>query len=189
MPAIRGLCKSFEAPAAPPHVYAGVSSILTIPAPIEQDVDDGHIERLRSMGVEALVVAVYILVRTRMSGVETDSRGYLAQRDKALTVLREFRSKEGSAVVLDPVNVDEWMRETRRGHWLEMDWFENIEPGAGVSVEAQGDNNAFRDSEVEGDEDFIASKHRFDAYTTEQTFLQPGLGTMVRLLLLSHNWS
>lgn len=134
------------------------------------------------MGVEALIVAVYILVRTRLSGVETDSRGYSQQRDKAVTVIRDLRSDAGSPVVIELASVDEWMRETKRGHWLEMDWFENIEPGAGLSVmEAQQkDSDASDDSEINGDESFLASKHRFDAYTAEKPYLQPGLGTMMQ---------
>ncbi|KAL9005813.1 MAG: hypothetical protein Q9188_001431 [Gyalolechia gomerana] len=187
MPAIRGFCKRLEAPAAPPHVYAGVHSILTLPAPMEQSVEDGHVERLQSLGVEALIVAVYILVRTRLSGVETDLNGYSAQRDKAMAILRELRSDGESLIVLDPASVDEWMRETKRGKWLEMDWFENIEQGAGLSIDNAQDRtrDSSEDNDIDGDDDFLVSKHRPNGYTAGESFLQPGLGTMDRVDYLS----
>ncbi|KAL8943027.1 MAG: hypothetical protein Q9216_001315 [Gyalolechia sp. 2 TL-2023] len=182
MPAIRGLCKRLGAPAAPPHVYAGVSTILTTSAPMEQSVEDDHIERLQSLGVEELIAAVYILVCTKLSGEETDSNGYSAQRDGALAILRELRSDGESEVVLDPASVDEWMREMKRGNWLEMDWFENIVQGAGLSMNKDQDrtSNASEDSSIDGDSDFHISKHRSDVYSSGKTFLQPGLGTMMQ---------
>ncbi|KAL8943917.1 MAG: hypothetical protein Q9211_000801 [Gyalolechia sp. 1 TL-2023] len=191
MPAIRGLCKRLEAPAAPPHVYAGVSSILTLPAPVEQSAEDGRVERLQSLGVEALIVAVYILVRTKLSGEQMDSYGYSAQRDRALAILRELRSDGKSVLVLDPPSVEEWMKETKRGKWLEMDWFGNIEQGAGLSIDKAQDrtSNASEDSDIDGDDDVLVSKHRFDVYTAGKTFLQPGLGTMVGYSTLSSDGS
>ncbi|KAL8718171.1 MAG: hypothetical protein Q9225_004666 [Loekoesia sp. 1 TL-2023] len=182
MPTIRGLCKRLEAPAAPPHVYAGVSSILTLSAPVDHTTEDDHMKRLRRLGVEALIVAVYILVRTRLSGVETDTNRYPAQRDEILDILGELRSAEEPSDVLDPTNVDEWMREIRRGHWLEMDWFENIGQGAGLGLDdAQGrKSHVSDDSDVDGNEDFLVAKRRNDRFTAEKPFLQPGLGTMMQ---------
>lgn len=154
-------------------------------------MEDGHVERLQSLGVEALIVAVYILVRTRLSGVETDLNGYSAQRDKAMAILRELRSDGESLIVLDPASVDEWMRETKRGKWLEMDWFENIEQGAGLSIDNAQDRtrDSSEDIDIDGDDDFLVSKHRPNVYTAWESFLQPGLGTMVGSPALSSEGS
>ena len=185
MSAVRGLCKRFQAPAAPPHIYAGISSILTLPAPMDDGVEDGHVERLRKLGVEALTVAVYILVRTRLSGVETNSNDYSAQRDEALTVLNELRSVKEPSSVLDPQNVDGWLREVQRGHWLEMDWFENIGQGAGLGLESKArgtDEDASDDSDMDGAENFLINKHKYGDDRGSKSYLQPGLGTMVSSL-------
>lgn len=189
MSVIRGLCKRFEAPAAPPHVYAGVSSVLTFSAPVDHSIEDEHMKRLQRLGVEALIVAVYILVRTRLSGVETDTNRYPAERDEILDILGELRSVEEPSDVLDPTKVDEWMREIQRGQWLEMDWFENIGQGAGLDLDhAQGrKSDVSDDSDIDGDEDFLVTKHRSDRFTVKKPFLQPGLGTMVGFLNLVEN--
>ncbi|KAL8841179.1 MAG: hypothetical protein Q9170_001033 [Blastenia crenularia] len=182
MPAIRGLCKRLQAPAASPHVYAGVSSILTLPPPNDQSMESDVMQRLRKLSIEALIVAVYILVRTRLSGVETDPHGYSEQRNEAVDILSELRQDEASLAVFDSSNVDDWMREINRCRWSEMDWFENIGQGAGLGVErAQGtDNDGSENSENDGEGDLLVSKHRSDRETEEKPFLQPGLGTMMQ---------
>lgn len=183
MPAIRGLCKRLEAPAAPPHVFAGVSSILTLPPPVQDGLDDIQLERLQSLSVEALVVAVYILVRTRLLGVQTDPKGYSAQRDDAARVMNGLRNDEEPSGLRDSASVDTWMREINRGRWTEMDWFENIGEGAGLAVDKVGatTGDSSDKDDVDEEDSFLVGRQRSDRYKAEKPFLQPGLGTMVSL--------
>ncbi|KAI4111728.1 MAG: hypothetical protein LQ338_008347, partial [Usnochroma carphineum] len=182
MPAIRGLCKRLEAPAAPPHIFAGVSSILTLPPPGAQGIDGDQLERSKILSVEALIIAVYIIVRIRLLGLETDLKGYCAQRDKALTIMSELRSSEGLSTEYETTNVDNWTREMKRGRWTEMDWFENIGEGTGLEVngaQAVTDDNS-GNSDIDDDENSVLGRRRPDEYTADNSFLQPGLGTMMQ---------
>lgn len=183
MPGIRGLCKRFKAPAAPPHIFAGVSSILTIPPPDAESVDNNHLKRLRNLSVEALVVAVYILVRTRLSGVETDPKDYTTQRDKAVAAMSELREDHDPLIELELSDVDSWMREIGQGRWTEMDWFENIGEGTGLAVNKPraASNDTSLDSDVDEDDNLLLGRHKPAKYTAEKPYLQPGLGTMVSL--------
>lgn len=104
MPAIRVLCEKFGAPAAPPHVYAGVSSILTLAAPIQVQRTDGSVEGVegeerssrrrakdptkRCTKIPALIVAVGLIVYTCLSGKSTPPAEYARQKTLGLDSLR-----------------------------------------------------------------------------------------------------
>lgn len=181
MTAIRVLCRRLEAPSAPPHVFSGVSSILTVPSPASESLDPSEMERLRSLSVEALVIAVYLLVRNRLSGVETDSERYSVQRDEAVMIMSELRSDDEPSVLLDSASVDSWMGEISNSRWTEMDWFENIGEGAGLEtdlIRTKSDDGLDR-SDFDEDEDLVIGRNESNRYEAERPFLQPGLGTMV----------
>lgn len=189
MKTIRGLCKHFDAAAAPPHVLAGLSSILTLPRPFEQGVEDKELERFRGMSVEALIVAVYLFVRTRLSGVHTDPKAFPAQRVKALTVVSDLRGRSESSEALKSTDVEEWMIEIARGRWTELDWFANVKEGAGLGVDdgRVGSVDDSDGSDVDRNEALVHGKHNFDGLAPEKSYLQPGLGTMVRLRYLQED--
>ncbi|KAL8682232.1 MAG: hypothetical protein Q9186_001691 [Xanthomendoza sp. 1 TL-2023] len=181
MKAIRGLCKRLDAPAAPPHVFAGVSSILTTPRPFEQSVEVDEMEVFRSMSVEALIITVYFFVRTRLSGVQLDPKTYLTQKDEALTIMSELRGHEESSAALKSTDVENWMREVKRGRWTELDWFANVKEGAGLGVddsriEHEHDSDG---SNVDGDEALVHRKRKAGGLAAEKPYPQPGLGTMM----------
>ncbi|KAL8769508.1 MAG: hypothetical protein Q9209_004569 [Squamulea sp. 1 TL-2023] len=182
MKAIRGLCKQLKVPAAAPHVFAGVSSILTLPPPNEEGMKDDDIERLRTLSVEALIVVVYMYVRTRLSGMQMDPSAYPGQRDEALTILSQLRHGGETLTAIDPANVNEWMGEIGRGCWTELDWFANVGEGAGLGLDdASSDhtNNSDR-GDLDEDEALAYLKRETYAYGSEKPFLQPGLGTMMQ---------
>ncbi|KAL8736116.1 MAG: hypothetical protein Q9181_002531 [Wetmoreana brouardii] len=182
MPAIRALCKKLGAPAAPPHVYAGVSSILTLPPPAQQSMDDGRMDHLRRMSMEALIVAVYVLVCTRLLGVELDFKEYPAQRDEALSIISQFRKGDEPTISVEPAAVNEWLREIGQGGWNELDWFANVVEGAGLSLEDSEVKAADDSDNSNTDEDngLAGKKRKPDWEKEEQSFLQPGLGTMMQ---------
>ncbi|KAL8731590.1 MAG: hypothetical protein Q9166_003278 [cf. Caloplaca sp. 2 TL-2023] len=187
MPVIRALCKRLDAPAAPAHIFAGVSSILTLPPPTDDSVGDDEMEQLRSLSIESLIVAVYILVRTRLLGVETDPIAYPAQRDKALTVLGQLRKGEAATLATDSASVNDWMRAIRRGCWAELDWFANVSQGAGLSLNELGVGpvNDYEGSRMDDDETLVHGSYKPDGLAPEKPYLQPGLGTMDRVDYLS----
>ncbi|KAL8713060.1 MAG: hypothetical protein Q9220_002920 [cf. Caloplaca sp. 1 TL-2023] len=182
MPAIRGLCKRLGAPAAPPHVFAGVSSVLTLPSPVEPTSDDDQIERLRRLSVDALIVSIYILVRTRLSGIETDPKAYPAQRDEALAILTQLHNSDQPLAGDLQDQANDWMREIGKGRWTDLDWFANVVQGAGLGLgkDNPNQNGEPDDSGVDEDDELIDTTGAFTQDLTETDFLQPGLGTMMQ---------
>ncbi|KAI4284553.1 MAG: hypothetical protein L6R38_001319 [Xanthoria sp. 2 TBL-2021] len=182
MKAIRGLCKQVGAPAAPPHIFAGVSSILTISPPNQDSMTENDLERLRSLSVESLIVAVYIFVRTRLSGVKTDPSTFSSQRDTALTVLSQLRDGGETSAAIDSTSVHEWMQEIKRGRWTELDWFANVGEGAGLGLddaEATHVNESDR-GDSDDDEPVVHGNREGRGHGPEKPYLQPGLNTMMQ---------
>lgn len=131
--------------------------------------------------METLCVAVYILVRPKLSGVVWDLDSFAAQRDEALGVVSEYHSDRKSSEPLDPTEVNEWLCKIREGGWPDLDWYANVGQGAGLGLE---DNEietagASDDDDMDEDADLVQRNRRFDGQAAEDTFLQPGLGTMV----------
>ncbi|KAL8782398.1 MAG: hypothetical protein Q9213_005401 [Squamulea squamosa] len=186
MTAIRGLCKHLEVPVAPPHVFAGVSSILTLPPPDEESIKDDDIDRLRTLSVEALIVVVYMFVRTRLSGMQMDPSAFPEQRDRALTVLSQLRDGGETLTAIDPTNVDDWMSDIVRGRWTELDWFANIGEGAGLGLDDSRSVhvNESDSGDLDEDERVVHGKRETYGHGSEKPYLQPGLGTMVPLRIL-----
>ncbi|KAL8693713.1 MAG: hypothetical protein Q9218_001514 [Villophora microphyllina] len=182
MPVIRGLCKQLGASATTPHVFAGVSSVLTLPPPEYTSSDDDQMSRLRQMSVDALIVAVYILVRTRLSGAGLDTERYALQRAEALAIVRQLRHGEDESVTLDPGLVNEWLVEIGKGRWTELDWFTNVEEGGGMGFEgSEAENSDEHDrSNTDNEEGSIPKSKGLNWQTGIASFLQAGLGTMMQ---------
>jgi len=183
MPLIRHICKALGAPAAPHHVFAGVSSILILPSPNQ----DSRIERdpVEQVNVAALVIAVYVLVYTRLSGVSMTPENFIRQRTTAIQAIRGSGIQEaideastGSDVA---ARVNSWMREVSSNGWTDLDWFANVPEGCGLSL----DTGLAGADEVSGDErehlrpsSSIVELLEVDD-DEDQNILRPGLGTMV----------
>jgi hypothetical protein len=91
-PTIRGLCKELGAPAATPHIFAGVTTILTLPSPLSSN----NGENQKEDKILALIAAVYFYVRTRLSGPGISGEEYVSQRKGVLSTLANLReAKEG----------------------------------------------------------------------------------------------
>ncbi|KAL9583858.1 MAG: hypothetical protein Q9212_002456 [Teloschistes hypoglaucus] len=178
----RALCKRLSVSATTPHIFAGVSSVLTLPSPNHPNPGDDQILRLRQMSVEALIVAVYILVRTRLSGSGLDTKNYALQRDKALTIVSELRHGDNHFVTPESGEVNEWLVEIARGCWRELDWFTNVQEGAGVRTrDSEAEDSDKQDSSHTDDDQGFATKNRRLGWQMEEApFLQPGLGTMMQ---------
>ncbi len=181
MPTIRQLCERLEAPKAPPHVFAGVSSILTLPPPREAVTDASIASPPRKIKVSALIIAVFLVVTTRLAGVETRANEYLRLKAEALALLDNSNAEQDDWGQVDDADINDCMREIKDKGWTELDWFANIPVGGGF-VTADADDN---EGEASPDEDetyktMIAPMEcTNNVRGSNNDYLQAGLGTMV----------
>jgi len=171
MPAIRRLCKRTSTPAAPHHIFAGVSSILS-----SQDTNNAN-----EIKILALIVALFLLVTTRLAGVQKKPAEYSSQLTRALNSLKELVGEDVVHRDIEEADVDECMTVVRDRQWTKMDWFANIPVGAGVgNGDAEPADDASGDDEAD-DEQFLPVKRRnIDRQeSADRKYLQAGLGTMV----------
>lgn len=184
MPTIRQLCTALHAPAAPPHVLAGVTSILTLPPPhVANNSPSTAIERKKDK-IRALIIAVYLFVATRLSGEETSSDDYKRQRNIVMDALQgvEVGMEEREATA--GRDVDLWLKEVGDKGWQTLDWFANIGEGAGLGLHTNDEVD--EDNEDMGDvvEARTPMKHKIAAIkSSKRNTQQAGLGTMVSVLL------
>ena len=163
---VRGLCAKLEAKGAAPHVLAGVSSVLTLPTPKLVDGKGTGKDK-----IPALLAAVFILARTRLLGVTTDGKEYVGLRKEILNTIRALRTdkeligkvtkiqkgKKGweGYVDVQGKDVDAWLMELSAKGWVDLDWFGNIESGAGLALPewVDYDNMQLDNPDEEGDEE------------------------------------
>ena len=165
------------APAAPHHIFAGVSSILASQ------------KQQSEVKVPALIVAVYILVTTRLAGTETVPDEYQVRRNLALEIVKDAARKDGADMEVDNADIDKCMHEFKDQKWTQMDWFGNITPGAGVDLHEREKDSVEEYDDDEADEGDILPLTRIfigKRDSLDQDYLQAGLGTMVRLPFLSY---
>lgn len=179
MPSIRLLCTALNAPTAPPHIFAGVSSVLTLSPPIPPTSPARNSTNTK---LPALIIAIALIVYTRLSGTATPAREYARQKSLGLAVLAESTPKD--VAQNEPVDVDAWFREIRDRGWTQCDWFANVPEGAGLGVSSSaGEANNSTNEETETQEPSIITHKDIDLNPTvdvdDQSFLLPGLGTMV----------
>ena len=161
-----------DAPAATPHIYAGVSSILK----------DVHEQRPHpKVIVPALIVVLFVMVTTRLSGSATNPTEYRKVRQQSCAVVKESLAKiRGDLIAWDENDVDDCMGQLRELHWTDMDWFRNIQLGSGLDGSDAGSSEAekeFETMEEEADPIQWGAPSLLDL--TTEDFLQPGLGTMM----------
>ncbi|KAL6235810.1 hypothetical protein BDW75DRAFT_128102 [Aspergillus navahoensis] len=218
MASIRTVCKTLSTPAPrmstwsrppisrtlPPHIFAGVSSILHL-IDSQDDFDEDAMEFLEPVltakdrekdedfkeAVNALVVAVYFLVlarrrQPRESSTDTvqeetrkmDKKTFIEMRQTALTSLglphSERRHRE---------DVDQWIALVMEQDWAHgREWFENI-PQAG---DLDGDSEVVSDGDgypSEGGNKRLKSlpgDRGLFASGDARRGLLPGLGTMMQ---------
>ena len=179
MPVIRRLCRRLEAPKAPHHIYAGVSSIYAA-----RSYSDNSTSRSDIIQIPSLIVVVFFLVITRLAGVATPSEQYVRQRDLALDILKELGEKDIELEDVDAADVDALMRRVGVQKWTDMDWFHNIRLGSGVAT-AESEANPIDDASPSDEEDegplLLGTRRPLRGVeTSELDYLQPGLGTMMQ---------
>lgn len=143
MRAVRDLCKEFEAPGAIPHIYAGFCSIIKLQQ--SKGAEGGTVRgrgsrpsrqksstQIEEENYPALLTVILLYVYSRLSGKESTADAFVHQRDKALKILQESEIWKGASRENVVEEVQLLMREAQNG-WLEIEWYTNIEEGAGLS--------------------------------------------------------
>ena len=185
MPTIRHLCRALGAPAAPHHVYAGVSSILTLPAPrvdAATTTDEPGV-----LDISALIIVVYLLVVTRLTGNEMPAREFTRLRGLAIASIKDSKITEAAEEVADSdhviLSVGGWMKDIGVKGWTELDWFANVGEGTGLGMAEAVSDDEENDSENEKagrrGTNFITERVDLNCDDEDLSILKPGLGTMV----------
>ncbi|EAW06725.1 uncharacterized protein ACLA_084200 [Aspergillus clavatus NRRL 1] len=200
MTSIRTMCKTLSTPAPrtttwsrppisrtlPPHIYAGVSSILYLISSLsvknDDDLDEEMMEFLEPIistrnankdedfkeVVYALIVAIYFIVLARRRTAVDDGSGEAGEAGEAKKMDKKtFSEMRQTALVSLGLpsterrhrdDVDQWIALIMEQNWMNgQEWFENI-PLAG---ELDGDEEYLSDSYGErGDEDAAQGRKR-----------------------------
>lgn len=184
MPAIRRLCDKLDAPSAPHHVFAGVSSILALVSQDEMRTKPKLGSALNNIPV--LIMVIFFAVYARLAAAETPVAIFMEQQAAGFKILNSFAG--GGAAENEKSQREDFetllLAMSSRG-WVQMDWFENIKRGAGLELESQGGYEGDEDDDGIAAEQDSTSNLR-DQYGEEKAQLQAGLGTMVRHLLTNY---
>lgn len=152
-PLINAICISLESPAAAPHVLAGVTTILTVPSPSalllrsQKGPKPAHApEQDKTDKIPALIAAVFVHVCTKLRGETTSGAEYYTGKNP---IVRSFNKAKKSLVERGfemegwedfvGIDVDAWLKEIPDKRWVDLDWFSNIELGAGVDGDVRGE--------------------------------------------------
>jgi len=187
-PSIRKLCKAFSTPLLAPHVYTGSCVVLKLagmwPRPLDEEdelANETETETNFRTNVIGLVVALYLLVLTRMQKAKMTTAVYNATSGKALQVLQhpaEIR------------NVEKWIKTiNEEGYCKSHEWWASV-PEAVFDfvlddVEDAVDENALEDDELIVSGRRCARAHGFQGHDLDtaddpEGVLLPGLGTMMQ---------
>ena len=170
MPVIRNMCRKLGALAAPHHVFAGVSSVLS------------SSDRPVDTNVAALVITLYILVLTRLTGVEAEPAEYFRRKQLALEIVEEAMTDQGEQMACNQADIDDYMLYVSKYRWTDMDWFSNVDVGSGYHGREDSQRRDAGDDDVDEDEGHILlrpSKGFISMGSEEENYLQAGLGTMM----------
>ena len=182
MPITRRLCSAMGAPAAPPHVFAGVSSILTLPPPIYVEPGDSSSILPKRDKIPALIITVYFFVALRLLGKEIEPDEYNRQRDLAVQTMNGIDIPGLEREDIQGKDVDVWLVEIRDKGWFGLDWYANIGEGTGLTNDTGLEGNEYSDNELEVAQGSIPIS-RTHLKRTDKNTLYAGLGTMVRATL------
>lgn len=180
MSVIRQLCQKLGAPAAPHHIFAGVSSILS-----SQDMASNGKAVAQSSATKtpALIVAVYVWVTARLAWSEAPAVEYQQQRNSAVEMLKGLAQVVDEMRSFDHDDVDTCMHQIVDNQWTKMDWFENVPAGTGLGVgdglKGEGEHYDGLDNAEEGLLLPVEQREVDKSGAADQDYLQAGLGTMV----------
>ncbi|OCL14110.1 hypothetical protein AOQ84DRAFT_429074 [Glonium stellatum] len=210
MPTIRHLCKAFSSPAAAPHVFAGVCSVLALHKSSQSStaahlrastrsrrsaagstLAQSGLEPITESRMPGLIATIVFYTLARMANKETTPDQYLEQRDKAISTLRELEVGKDRDEESIQADIEHFMREAQAEGWLKMEWFLNV--AAGWLADDAGNGEDGEQVDVEGyNEDEDSAVRRLSRRRRRNNSevlgeadgnnrgLQIGLGTMMQ---------
>ncbi|KAK8168765.1 hypothetical protein BKA80DRAFT_308449 [Phyllosticta citrichinensis] len=166
MPLIRTLCKKLDAPAAVPHVYSGLRSVLRLvssPSSLPPSGTRGRptreAARAKSGGIvesdiSALVVALTFFVSVRMVGRATDKAEHDARNDMAVAVLIDGGYAKGHDKKALAKQIDAMVARAGEEKWVDeaQEWWRNVGEGVGVGIDGEDGEQSDDDADAR-DED------------------------------------
>ena len=164
---------------------------MTLPAP-KQANHESDKAPLEPLNVSALVIVVYLLVSTRLSGASMPPEEFVRLRTLAITTIRSSGVDEAIEEVSDEAavvaHVTSWMREVSSNGWAELDWFANVPEGGGLSLDGGSENVDDSAGDRNCDWRQTSSIFKFSDVdeAEDENVLRPGLGTMVSESVLFH---
>lgn len=138
--------------------------------------------------MRALIISVYLLVVMLLRGRQIHDAERIKETEQALHIVNgmDFPGvEEDNSEVQD---VDNWLAKLHGEGWLDLDWHRNIPRGSGLQTSnSQIDVVQQLDYGVEQlkAEQPLTRAYYMQDFNTSRNTLQPGLGSMVCLLLLS----
>ena len=157
MPAIRHLCKTLEVPAASPHVYAGLCSVLgainlenmtmstgedatsrpagsssSNPSAPKRDQESARVFSKDDV-VAALIVVLYLYTMTRLSPSDISQEYYVNHKTRAIDAIQKTHTSNSIKRQSFDLLIEKLIREAQSG-WLELEWFSNIPEGQGLTT-------------------------------------------------------
>ncbi|KAE9985666.1 hypothetical protein EG328_007080 [Venturia inaequalis] len=166
MTAIRTLCKALKTPAAAPHVFTGVSTVLDIIKEKESGSGTPSRKRPRLLStpaaneaaapvpafeakrIPALIAVVTMYTLSALTAPPSPEE-YPALRKTAIkSLLNSVPAIESDEAELVE-DIEAFMREAMNG-WLEMEWYQNIQPAQNSEDEAE---DTVSEGGGEGEED------------------------------------
>lgn len=180
MHVIRRLCRGLKAPAAAPHVFAGVSSIL-----VAEKRKSGSQEMPGDIVLAALISAVAFFVSSRLAGVQIKSEELVQKMNTAQATMKQLATEGFDITEIDEPQIRAHMRMIASQKWIQMDWFRNVKVGSGVhgqqsdsQSQSESDTNISHAKEVSSE--FQREQPRMVFENPDVEYLQPGLGTMMQ---------
>ncbi|TKA75106.1 hypothetical protein B0A49_02381 [Cryomyces minteri] len=170
MSAIRHVCKAFANPAAAPHVYAGICSVLRLqtlshtnsadrgttatattfilkraapapaPAPAPPAIDEATIP--------ALILVIYFYTARRQAGFDVSPESYQTQKSTAMVAMCELAAGQAQSAAEMSRAVEALMLRAHE-EWLDMEWFSNV-PEGDAYIDAEVEKN---DGDGDGEDD------------------------------------
>ncbi|KAI8936176.1 hypothetical protein NX059_006609 [Plenodomus lindquistii] len=138
MPAVRSLVKKFEYPAAAPHIYTGVETILPLLARMSAAAaatpskrsrgTETRREEVNDTKILGLVATVSLYVLTRMKDIEVSAAQYAAWRQDAVHALGDTPTGKTTSYEEISSATELLMPMAQEEGWLRMEWFLNILP-------------------------------------------------------------
>ena len=178
MPLIRRFCAICGFSSVAHHVFAGVSSVLTLP--ILHTSKKSKSPR-KADKIPALIITIYFFVTLRISGEDVELDDYSRRRDLAVTSMNTIDTARSERGTTESGDVDTWMVEFKEKKWTSLDWYENIEEGFGLDEGTpEGNNHNDPDANEDYDHGDLATIQTRSDQADKHT-LYPGLGMMARL--------